>query len=672
MAAEVIFGVAAECESEGPQKARTVVSHPAAPELPNSWSPADSVELYRIDEWGEGFFSINDEGHLEVILDREKNHRVDLHEVVVGLGDRGISAPVNIGFPDLIAARMRDMAEAFAVAIDDNGYTGDYTAVYPIKVNQNRALVGRVEQLGRRHGFGLEVGSKPELLAVMALTVKHPDRLIVCNGFKEARYVNHIMLATKLGRRIIAVVESFSELELLVRAAREYSVRPRIGVRLKLEALATGRWQASTGDKAKFGLTIPGVLEVVRYLRQENMLDCLEMLHCHMGSQLSDIQVINAGLQDVARVYADLRKIGASLSYLDVGGGLGVDYDGSQTNWDFSTNYSLQEYAATVIYRVKSVCDEAGVEHPTIVTEAGRAMVSHHSVLVTNVLGVSQIDRHAIDDETAAAELAGGGHPRVVREALETLLTMSSDRLLESYHDAIQGRQEALTRFSVGLLDLEQRGLVDRVFWSACLKVNRMAAALDPAPEEIADLQQKLSDTYFCNLSVFQSLPDSWAIDQVFPIVPIHRLGEEPTRRATLADITCDSDGKIDRFIEHEDVATVLPVHPLRENEPYYLAILLAGAYQETLGDLHNLFGDANLVHIGFDEEEGWFVEDVVEGDTIAEVLGYLQYDVRELWHAIRRDCERSVRARRMTAAESRILLSSYEAGLSGYTYLEP
>lgn len=636
-----------------------------------SWTPADSAELYRVADWGMGFFTVSDRGRLEVNLDPETGNRLDLYEVVRGLEERGISAPVSIGFPDLLAVRMREMAGAFAAAIEDNGYAGGYTAVYPVKVNQNRALVGRVEELGRRHGFGLEVGSKPELLAVMALTVKHPKRLIVCNGFKEQRYIDHIMLATKLGRRIVAVVESFTELELLLRAAREHSVRPRIGVRLKLEALATGRWQGSTGEKSKFGLTIPGVLDVVRYLRDERMLDCLELLHCHMGSQLSDIQVINAGLQDVARVYADLRRMGAKLSYLDVGGGLGVDYDGSQTSWDFSTNYSLQEYAATVVYRVKSVCDEAGVEHPTIVTEAGRAMVSHHSVLVTNVLGVSRIDRHAMSDDEARAELADGGHPRVVTEVLETLLAVDDDNLLESYHDAVQGRQEALTRFSVGLLDLEQRGLVDRAYWTVCLKVSRRAAALDPMPEELEDLEQKLSDTYFCNLSVFQSLPDAWAIDQVFPIMPIHRLDEEPSRRATLADITCDSDGKIDRFIEHEDVATVLPVHAVRDGEPYYLAILLVGAYQETLGDLHNLFGDANLVHIGYDEEDGWFVEDVVEGDTIAEVLGYLQYDVRELLQAIRRDCERSVRAKTMTAAESRALLAAYDAGLSGYTYLE-
>jgi arginine decarboxylase len=618
-----------------------------------------------------GYFSVGQEGHLHVNLDIEKGHSVDLYEVITGLDDRGITVPVRVGFPDLLSAKMREMAAAFQAAIEENSFQGNYTAVYPVKVNQHRALVKEIETSGRDHGFGLEVGSKPELLAVMGLTVDFPDRLIICNGFKEERYIRHILLATKLGRSIIAVVENMSELELLIDLASSFGVRPRIGIRLKLDALATGRWHSSTGEKAKFGLTIPGVLKVVEHLRKVGMLDCLELLHCHMGSQLSDIQVINEGLQDLARVYADLQKMGAGLSYLDIGGGLGVDYDGSQTNWDFSTNYTLQEYASTAVYRIMSVCEEAQVPHPTIVTEAGRAMVCHHSVLVTNVLGASSIHHHTISDDHAARMLANGNHPRVVREVLEAFLSVQPERLLESYHDAFQARQEALTHFKVGLITLEHRGLVDQVFWSTCTKISLLTDQLEPMPEELSELEGTLSDTYFCNLSIFQSLPDTWAIDQVFPIMPVHRLDEEPTRRATIADITCDSDGKIDRFIEQEDVAAFLPLHPLRRDEPYYLAVLLIGAYQETLGDLHNLFGDTNLVHIRYDEDEGWYVDEVVEGDTIGEVLGYLQYDVRELFQAIRRDCERSVRAKRLTAAESRILLSAYDSGLTGYTYLE-
>jgi arginine decarboxylase len=655
--------------AQEPQESVTVMK--GAQPKADCWSTALSAALYRIDDWGMGFFSVGDNGHLLVKLDAENSRVVDLYEVVRGLEERGITAPVRIGFPDLLAAKMSEMSTAFSNAIAENSYRGAYTAVYPIKVNQHRALVKEIEYCGRRHGFGLEVGSKPELLAVMGLTVDHCDRLIVCNGFKEERYIRHIMLATKLGRNIVAVIENISELELLLDLAFSFEVRPRIGIRLKLDALATGRWHGSTGDKAKFGLTIPGVLKVVENLRKAGMLDCLEMLHCHMGSQLSDIQVINEGLQDLARVYAELQQMGAGLTYLDIGGGLGVDYDGSQTNWDFSANYGLQEYASTAVYRIMSVCDEAGVPHPTIVTEAGRAMVCHHSLLVVDVLGTSSLDHHALTDEQATASLNQDQHPRVVREVLEAFLSVHPERLLESYHDALQARQEALTRFRVGLIKLEHRGLVDQVFWSTCLKVSRLAAELDPFPEELMELKGTLSDTYFCNLSIFQSLPDSWAIDQVFPIMPIHRLEEEPVRRATIADITCDSDGKIDRFIEQEDVATVLPLHPLQNNEPYYLAVFLIGAYQETLGDLHNLFGDTNLVHIRFDEEEGWYVDEVVEGDTVGEVLGYLQYDTRELFQAIRRDCERSVRARRLTAAESRVLLSAYESGLTGYTYLE-
>jgi arginine decarboxylase len=645
---------------------------PASAAVPASetWSVGSSTELYRTEEWGMGYFSIAENGHLVVNLDPGGKRVVDLYEIVRGLDDRGISAPVCIGFPDLLAAKMQEMADAFSNAIGANSYLGSYTAVYPIKVNQNRALVKEIEAGGRAHGFGLEVGSKPELLAVMGLTVDHPDRLIICNGFKEERYVRHIMLATQLGRHVVAVIENINELELLIENAVSFGVRPGIGIRLKLDRLATGRWHGSTGDKAKFGLTIPGVLKVVKRLTEVGMLDCLELLHCHMGSQLSDIQVINEGIQDLTRVYTDLQKMGAALVYLDIGGGLGVDYDGSQTNWDFSTNYHLPEYAETAVYRIMTVCDEAGAPHPTIVTEAGRAMVSHHSLLVTNILSVSRIDRHALTDEQAETELGNKKHPRVVHELIENLLTVSPERLLESYHDALQSRQDALTRFRVGLIGLDDRGFVDQVFWSICLKVLALSADLDPLPEELAELEQQMSDTYFCNMSVFQSLPDSWAIDQVFPIMPIHRLDEEPTRKGTLADITCDSDGKIDRFIEHEDVASVLALHPMRHGEPYYIGIFLTGAYQETLGDLHNLFGDTHLVHIRYDDE-GWYVDEVIEGDSVGEVLGYLRYDVRELFQAIRRDCERSVRAKRLTAAESRVLLAAYESGLTGYTYLE-
>jgi arginine decarboxylase len=636
------------------------------------WQAVQSAELYRIDSWGEGFFNISDSGHVTVAPDHGSDSAIDLYEVVCGLKERGIDTPVIVGFPHLVKRRMQDIAAAFTAAIEEKGYRSGYNGVYPIKVNQHRYLVKEVDEFGRDLGFGLEVGSKPELLAVMGLTADDGDRLIVCNGFKEERYIRHILLATKLGRRIVVVVENFDELDLIIQQSIKEGVRPRIGVRLKIDARSSGRWLDSTGEKAKFGLTIPGILEVVTRLKEAGMLDCLELLHCHMGSQIGDIQVINAGLAEVTRVYVELKRLGAAMLYLDVGGGLGIDYDGSKTNSDFSVNYSLEEYAGTVVYRIMAVCDEAGVDHPTIVTEAGRAMVGHHSVLVFNVLGCNRMDRWTLDIESARAAVEAEGAPRILVDLLDAFESVSDDNLLEAYHDAIQAREEALIHFNVGLLGLARRGLADRIFWSTCVEVGRRAQELDPMPEELDELELRLSDTYFCNLSVFQSLPDSWAIDQVFPIVPIHRLDEEPRRRTTLVDITCDSDGKINRFIDPvEDVALVLPVHELEHGKPYFLAVFLVGAYQETLGDFHNLFGDTNLVHIRSYPNGTWGIEEVVVGDSVSEVLSYLEYDPRELSQAIRRDCERAVRADRLSVAESRAILEAYDEGLKGSTYLE-
>ena len=450
-------------------------------------------------------------------------------------------------------------------------------------------------------------------------------------------------------------------------------VRPQIGLRLKLTSGSHGKWQLSTGEKAKFGLPVPALLAAVDRLREVSMLDCLKLLHCHMGSQISDIQAINAGLTELSRTYVELRRLGADLEYLDVGGGMAIDYDGSQSNSDFSANYGLGEYASTVVYLIMSVCDEADVANPVIVTESGRAMVGHHSVLVTNVLGCHRVDRWSLDPAAARAAVEELGNPRILVDLVDALESVSEDALLEAYHDGLAARDEALTHFQVGLLNLAGRGLADVIFWSLCLDVVRLAQEADlPIPDELTELELELSDTYFCNMSVFQSLPDSWAIDQVFPIMPIHRLDEEPVRRATLADVTCDSDGKIDRFADPvEDAAPVLPVHTLRDGEPYYLGVFLVGAYQETLGDFHNLFGDINFVHVRVDDDGRWSIEELVEGDSVAEVLGYLEYDPRRLLQAIRRDAERAVLADTMTVAEARELVESYESGLKGSTYLE-
>jgi arginine decarboxylase len=635
------------------------------------WSVDNSAQLYRIADWGDGFFSINEKGHLTVLPRRDGAQTIDLFEVVEGLTERGIETPVTIGFPDLLEQRMRDFTNAFGAAIKETGYKGSYAGVYPIKVNQHRHLVRQVELFGRDLGFGLEVGSKPELLAALGMTVDTPDRLIICNGFKESRYIQHIMLATKLGRKIVAVIENVHELDLLIEHSRASGVRPLIGIRFKLQTPSAGRWSDSTGVKAKFGLDIPGIVDAVEKLRGAGMIDFLQLLHCHMGSQISDINVINRGVGELARVFVELWKLGAPLQFIDVGGGLGSDYEGTQSTRDFSVNYDLNEYAMTVVYRIQSVCDDFEIPHPTVVTESGRALVCHHSVLVFNVLATSRPDRWTEGENERAIAASPTKLPRVLEDVLEAYQSTSPDRVLESFHDAQQARDEATTLFNVGNLTLTHRALVERVFWSTCRKVLEFAREIDPLPEELQEVEVQLSDTCFCNLSVFQSVPDAWAVEQVFPIMPIHRLDEEPTIRATLVDITCDSDGKIDRFIDEEDVAQVLSIHEKYPDKPYYLAVLMVGAYQETLGDLHNLFGDANLVHVRLDESGQWIISDEVEGDTVSEVLGYLQYDSRELYRNIRRDCERSVRAGDMTAAESRELLAAYERGLNGYTYLE-
>jgi arginine decarboxylase len=635
------------------------------------WTVKESTDLYRVDDWSEGFFSIIENGHLAALPWRLAGGAIDLHEVILGLAERGINTPVTVGFPDLLDNRMREFSEAFRLAIEETGYRGSYEGVYPIKVNQHRHLVRQVERLGRGLGFGLEVGSKPELLAAMGVTAETPDRLIICNGFKEERYVQHIMLATKLGRRVVAVVESAHELDLLIEQARAFAVRPMIGIRIKLQTASVGRWSATTGVKAKFGLDIPGTVDALERLREAEMIDCLQLLHCHMGSQISDISIINKGVGELARVFVELSKLGAPLQFIDVGGGLGVDYEGSQSTGDFSVNYGLGEYATTVVYRIMSVCDDHDTPHPTIVTEAGRALVCHHSVLIFDVVAVSQPDSWADDEILAAIDGYRKNLPRVLEDALEAWQSVTPERVLEAYHDAQQARDEAMTLFKVGNLTLADHALIERIFWATCRKILGSARDIDPLPEELQDLEVVLSDTCFCNLSVFQSLPDAWAVDQVFPIMPVQRLDEEPTRRATLVDITCDSDGRIDRFIGETEDSPVLPIHELRADEPYYLAILMVGAYQETLGDLHNLFGDANLVHVQVDDEGDWFLSDEVEGDTVSEVLSYLQYDPRELYRSIRDDCERSVRDGKMTPAESRELLAAYDRGLNGYTYLE-
>lgn len=636
------------------------------------WGIEDSLELYNVRAWGKGYFAINAAGHVVVRPDGTERREIDLYEVVEGLEARDLTTPVVVRFSDILAHRLKRLHDAFAQAIAENDYQNRYAAVYPIKVNQQRLVVEEVYRYGKEYGFGLEVGSKPELLAVMAMTENAPERLIVCNGFKDDSYIEAVTLATRLGRTIIPVVENFDELGLILKHAQNYQVRPRLGVRVKLFSEGSGRWSASAGEKSKFGLFITEILELFNVLKAHDMLDCLQLVHCHPGSQLQDIRRVKEAINELAHVYAELKLMGAGLQYLDVGGGLGVDYDGSGTNFASSMNYTLNEYASDVVYRVASVCNAREIPHPMIVSESGRAVAAYHSVLIFDALGSSALDKFRVTGDRGEDYSGDEELPQPVQDLFEAYRAVSERRLVECYHDALTAREQVLQMFNLGLLSLEFRGLAERLYWATCAKIRDACRKAAHLPEELEDLESILSDTYFCNFSVFQSLPDSWAIDQLFPILPIHRLDERPTRTAVLADITCDSDGKIDHFVSLRDVKRTLELHELKAGERYYLAVFLVGAYQETLGDLHNLFGDTHVVHVRLHDEGGWWIEEIVKGDTANRVLEYMEYDVAELYPALARDCERAIRDGRMTIAESQAIKRFYESELDGYAYLEP
>jgi len=634
----------------------------AEQELLDKWKIADAAEMYGIRNWGKGYFSINKAGHVTVQPNKRPDESIDLKELVDQLQARGIQLPILLRFTDILRHRVSEIHDAFQHAIEEFDFRGSYCCVYPIKVNQQRHVVEEILDFGKPFHFGLEAGSKPELLAVLALA-NGQDTPIICNGFKDDEFIRMTMLARKIGKQIIPVVEKFTELETICRHAEELQVRPAIGVRVKLAARGAGRWRSSAGYRSKFGLTLTEVLEAVEYLKQRDMADCLQLVHFHLGSQITNIRFIKNALTEAARVYAELYRIGAGVRFLDVGGGLGIDYDGSQTDFESSVNYTLQEYANDVVFRIKSVCEEAGVPHPTIVSESGRAVVAYHSLLVFDVLGVSHFDRYQVPPEVPSDA------PQQINDLFSIYHDLKKKNLLESYHDAVQAVDETLNMFNLGALDIEMRALSERLFWAVCSKLLKIVREMEYVPEELQGLEALLSDTYFCNFSIFQSMPDSWAIKQLFPIMPIHRLNEMPTRRAVLGDITCDSDGKIDQFIDLRDVRNTLQLHPFN-GEPYYLGAFLLGAYQEILGDLHNLFGDTNAVHVSLDDGE-LNVDTVIKGDTVREVLAYVQYSADELTARLRKDVERAVRSGKISLAESRQLLRFYESGMEGYTYLE-
>ena len=626
-----------------------------------AWMIEDSEALYRIPGWGEPYFSINAAGHVTVSPKGDRGGSLDLFELVEALKQRNLSLPLLIRFSDILEDRIERLNACFSKAIARYKYPGIYRGVFPVKCNQQRHLVEDLVRFGRPHQFGLEAGSKPELMIALA-TLQQSGGLLICNGYKDREYIETAMLAQRLGHTAIVVLEQREEVEVAIQASRRLNIRPILGVRAKLSSKGVGRWGDSAGDRAKFGLTIPEILETVERLKAEDMLDCLQLLHFHIGSQISSISVIKDALREASQIYVELAQLGAQMGYLDVGGGLGVDYDGSKTNFHASKNYNMQNYANDVVAEVKEACTERNLPVPTLISESGRAIASHQSVLIFDVLSSSDVP-------SGEPEPLQQGEHLIVRNLYETYRSISVDNYQEAYHDATQFKEEAFSLFSFGYLRLAERARAERLYWACCEKILQIVRQQDYVPDDLEDLEKIMASIYYINLSVFQSAPDTWAIDQLFPIMPIHRLDEEPTRRATLADLTCDSDGKIDQFIDLRDVKPVLELHPLKPGEPYYLGMFLGGAYQEIMGNLHNLFGDTNTVHIHL-TPKGYEIEHVVKGDTVTEVLGYVQYDAEDLVESIRRQTERALQDQQITLRESQLLLQHYENGLRRYTYL--
>ncbi len=631
----------------------------------SSWTHSESESLYNVPNWGRGYFRVNSAGHVEVTPDRNgaPGGVIDLYELIGQIRRRGIATPVLLRFDGILRGRVRDLSLAFDAARDEYGYDAPYRAMYPIKVNQQRHVVEALLDEGRRHGMGIEVGSKPELLAAIAVHAGQ-DSLLVCNGYKDDDYVETAMLASKLGMVPVLVIEKFSELGTILTVADRLDIEPVVGLRTKLGGRGSGRWSESGGDRSKFGLTTSQIVDVVDTLKRAGKLDWLKLLHYHLGSQVTDIRAIKTALREATRTLVELRNLGAPIEFFDVGGGLGIDYNGSSTNFESSMNYTLQEYARDVVYQVAEACKEGEIPQPTILTESGRALTAHHAVLVTEVLGVTSYG------SSDPPEPPGDDEHEAIQTAFAVSGEVTEENFQESYHDALQMRDEAMTLYSVGQLTLEQRARIEEFFWVTCRKILRVIEDRTYVPDELANLQRDMADTYFVNFSVFQSLPDAWAIQQLFPVLPLHRLDEKPVRRAVLADITCDSDGKIDRFIDLRDVKRTLELHPLHAGEPYYMGFFLVGAYQEILGDMHNLFGDPNIVHVDVDADGQPRLTHVVRGDRTQEMLSYVEYFEDDLLTRLRRHIERSLSEGRMSFEESALMQRRYEAGLASYTYL--
>lgn len=625
------------------------------------WTTQKSAELYQIGGWGRPYFSVNAEGHVIVRPDPQCETEIDLRRLAKGLEERGVALPLLLRFPDIVRHRIAYLNTAFAEAIAEYKYNGRYQGVFPVKVNQQHHLIEDIVQFGDEFDYGLEAGSKPELLIAIS-SMRRSNGLVICNGYKDRAYIETALLAQRLDKKVIVVLERLEEVDVAIQASQRLGIRPLLGVRAKLNSKGVGRWAKSAGDRAKFGLSTAEIVQLVDRLGEANMLDTLILLHFHIGSQISSIIPIKSALQEASNIYTELCKLGCKMGYMDVGGGLAIDYDGSKTDFHASKNYRVQEYAYDVVDAMKTACDKAGVEPPTLVTESGRAVAAHHSVLLFQVVGVNDV---------------GYGEPippgkdahRVLRELYETYENVVSKNVQESYHDATQAKEEAQSLFKYGYLGLREHAHAERLYWHCCDKIHQTLQRLRHVPEELHDLERTLSAIYYCNFSVFQSAPDIWAIDQLFPIMPIQRLQEEPTTNCTLADLTCDSDGVVDRFIDLEDEREILKVHPLNEGEPYYLGLFLNGAYQEILGDLHNLFGDTNAAHVRV-TKGGYEVAHVVKGDSVSQVLSYVQYKPADMVEHVRRQADRAVDEGRLDNEQMRTLMRHFEESLRGYTYL--
>ncbi len=635
----------------------------AGPALVSVAKPeVDNALLYGINRWGDGYFHICPNGRLRVTPRRGSGSSIDLKQLVDQLLQRGLDLPVLIRFNGILEDRLRRLNGCFRQAISEYGYQNRYRCVFPIKVNQQRGVVEKLIEHGRQFGFGVEAGSKPELLAVVAMTDSQTP--IICNGFKDDDFIGIALLAQQIGRTVIPVVEKVSELDLILRRSQELGVRPTIGFRVKLATRGSGRWQASGGYRSKFGLTVAEMLGQLQRLEKLGMLDCFKLLHFHVGSQITNIRQLKSAINEASRIYVELYQRGAGLEMLDVGGGLGVDYDGSASDSQSSVNYSMQEYANDIVYQVQTVCDEAGVPHPQLMTESGRAIAAHHSVLIIETLGVTEQG-----NVQGLPAKVPSDYEQPVHDLWSTYEELTPENMMESFHDAQNSLDLSMNLFSGGYLPLDQRVVAENVYFAICHRVREMAQTLDEVPPDLQHLDRMLSDIYFANFSLFQSVPDSWAIGQMFPVMPIHRLDELPTRHAVLGDITCDSDGKVDRFMRHGKREQTLLLHPLRDGEPYQLGIFLVGAYQEILGDLHNLFGDTHAVHVDLDGD-ALTIESIVKGDTVSEVLGYVQYDDRDLINRLLESIEAAVQGGLITNQQAGDAIRFYERALDGYTYL--